>query len=53
MKGPATVSHEHHQFVVLVTLCVGMFMAILDVNVINIATISIRSEFHAPVSAIT
>ncbi|MCC3741109.1 hypothetical protein LLQ54_14620 [Rouxiella badensis] len=53
MKGPATVSHEHHQFVVLVTLCVGMFMAILDVNVINIATISIRSEFHASVSAIT
>lgn len=53
MKGPVTVPHERHQFVVLVTLCVGMFMAILDVNVIKIATISIRSEFHAPVSAIT
>lgn len=53
MKVPVTVPHERHQFIVLVTLCVGMFMAILDVNVINIATISIRSEFHAPVSTIT
>ncbi|MGE0973295.1 hypothetical protein ACQFN5_29430 (plasmid) [Klebsiella sp. WOUb02] len=53
MKGPLTVPHERHQFIVLVTLCVGMFMAILDVNVINIATISIRSEFLVPVSAIT
>lgn len=53
MKRPATVLHEQHRFIFLVTLCIGMFMAILDVNVINIATISIQTEFHASVSAIT
>ncbi|MFE8152630.1 MFS transporter [Brenneria goodwinii] len=38
---------------ILLTLCVGMFMAILDVNVINIATLNIQSEFHSSISALT
>ncbi len=44
---------KSRQIHILMTLCVGMFMAILDVNVINIATINIQSDFHSSISAIT
>ncbi|MEA9392374.1 MFS transporter [Acerihabitans sp. TG2] len=44
---------QTRHFPLLVVLCAGMFMAILDVNVITIAIVSIQSEFHASVSAIT
>ncbi|TKI04493.1 MFS transporter [Martelella alba] len=41
------------QFQTLLVLCAGMFMAILDVNVINIATVAIQSRFNASLSALT
>jgi len=41
------------RFPILAVLCAGMFMAILDVNVITIAIVSIQSEFRSSVAAIT
>lgn len=41
------------RFPILLVLCAGMFMAILDVNVINIAIISIRSDFAATLTELT
>ncbi|NDL64337.1 MFS transporter [Acerihabitans arboris] len=53
MSQPDLVINTQRQMILLITLCVGMFMAILDVNVINIATINIQSEFHSSITAIT
>jgi DHA2 family methylenomycin A resistance protein-like MFS transporter len=44
---------QRRQFAVLLVLCAGMFMAILDVNVINIAIASIQSELRTTVAGIT
>lgn len=41
------------RFGVLLVLCAGMFMAILDVNIVNIAVVSIQAEFQASLSAMT
>lgn len=53
MSPLSLVTDEPRQVHTLLTLCAGMFMAILDVNVINIATMNIQSEFHASLSAVT
>lgn len=50
---PVNIPGRTGQFPILMVLCAGMFMAILDVNVIAIAIVSIQSEFHTSVSAIT
>ncbi|XBS69873.1 MFS transporter [Acerihabitans sp. KWT182] len=38
---------------VLLVLCTGMFMAILDVNIINIAVVRIQAEFDTTLVAMT
>ncbi|WP_410012782.1 DHA2 family efflux MFS transporter permease subunit [Sodalis sp. C49] len=47
------ISGHIGQFAVLLVLCAGMFMAILDVNVMNIAIVSIQSEFRTTVAGMT
>ncbi|CAG9000254.1 MAG: Antiseptic resistance protein [Candidatus Celerinatantimonas neptuna] len=38
---------------VMTVLCSGMFMAILDVNAVNIASLSLFHEFHTSISELT
>ncbi|HEY0210585.1 MFS transporter [Acerihabitans sp.] len=47
------VPGQKRRFGVLLVLCAGMFMAILDVNVMNIAIVSIQSEFRTTVAGMT
>lgn len=45
--------HHRGEFFTLLVLCAGMFMAILDVNVINIAIVGLQHQFNATTSSIT
>lgn len=47
------ISSQRLSQLTLLVLCTGMFMAILDVNIINIAVVEIQAEFRTQISLIT
>jgi EmrB/QacA subfamily drug resistance transporter len=50
MTAPAPAQRGHNPWLVLITLCLGFFMILLDTTIVNVAMPAISSGLHASLS---
>jgi hypothetical protein len=52
MTNPASPAPSSRRSLILLTVCLGAFMATLDTSIVNIALLQIAQNFHINITAI-